>query len=487
MKSIVSRLSAILALAVLVNSCDDPAAPLPSGVVSVTVDSSAGPLIRVANITLERAAALEVTYGAPGTPILRLTVDSATASYKVVLPRLHASKEYRLQVGIPSEAGVHESKFGTAALPPELAKIKLEVKGTPTQPVSLIEIAGAPTGEFVGLLVIEQGAIVGSIPVASSLFGMTRRANGQIVVLHSGNGLLVYRLDGKLAHQLPQASTATAYGRIHHDVTATPSNSLLFIADDTLTIDGVRVTGEALWEWSPEAGTVAKRWSAFNHLDWRTERGREGNRSVVGNWLHGNGIQYGPRGNVVMSLRNISQVISIAPDFQSLEWKIGGANPTIALTDANRFFGQHYVSEPTSNRLLVFDNGFDRPGCSGDALKPDNPLCYSRAVEYSIDVASKTATQVWEYRDTPRNFAALVGSARRLSNGNTVLLFGMSSTAVEGTSLSTGPLTAAEVDQLGVVRWRLTVIRDFPTDTPSRLYRLTTYPTLLGEVVSSFR
>jgi hypothetical protein len=476
------RLGAVLALGLLISSCDDPAEPLPSGVLSVSIDSSAGPIIRVATITLERPAPVEVTYGAPGTPVLRLTADSGSVTYRITLPRLRADSEYRLQVGIPEEGGVHESIFGTASLPPELGRINLETTGEPSLPVALIEIAGAPQGEFTGLLIVEQGEIVGYVNVPLALFGMTRRANGQIVVLQSQSGLSSYRLDGSLAHNLPQTGPGVAYGRIHHDVTATPSNTILFITNDTARVDGELVTGEALWEWNPETGFVVKRWSAFDHLDWRTERGRESTRSNAGNWLHGNGIQYGPRGNVIMSLRNINQVISIAPDFQSVEWRLGGDNPTLAIPDGDRFFGQHYVSEPALNRLLVYDNGFERPGCTSP---PDAP-CYTRAVEYQIDPIAQTATKVWEYRHSPDIYAALVGSARRLPNGNTVVLFGMS---VQNES--SGPITAVEVNQQGDVLWRLTVPNTAaatPTPgPPSRLYRVTSIGSLLGESEAAFR
>ena len=483
--SIRLRPRVLLALAVLVslvNSCDDPAAPLPSGVVSVSIDSSAGPIIRAANITLERAAPVEVTYGAPGGPVLRFTADSQSATYRIVLPRLRAASQYRLQVGIPAEGGVHEATFGTAPLPADLGRIDLTVTGQPSLPVALIEIAGAPTGEFTGLLIVERGEIVGYLPVPNALFGMTRRANGHLVVLHFTAGLVSHRIDGTIAHQLPQTGAGTAYGRIHHDLIATPSNTILFIANDTARIDGVLVTGEALWEWSPEAGTVVKRWSAFTHLDWRTERGRGSSRSTPGNWLHGNGIQYGPRGNVVMSLRNVHQVISIAPDFNSVEWTLGGANSTLAVSEADRFYGQHYVSEPASNRLLVYDNGFERPGCIQPPLAP----CYTRAIEYAINPAAKTATKVWEYRHSPEIFASLVGSARRLANGNTVVLFG---TSVQ--TESSGPITAVEVNMAGAVQWRLLVENTGAATTepgpPSRLYRLTPIASLLGESEATFR
>jgi hypothetical protein len=480
--SIRFRSSVILGLALAVGSCDDPAAPLPSGVLSVSIDSSAGPIIRVATITLERPAAVDVTYGAPNTPVLRITADSQSAVYRITLPRLRAGSKYKLQVGIPAEGGVHETTFGTEPLPPELARIGLDTTGQPSLPVALIEIAGAPAGEFTGLLIVEQGEIVGYMHVPQALFGMTRRANGEIGLMHPLDGLVVQRLDGTVAHRLPQSGPGTAYGRIHHDLAATPSNTILFIANDTATIDGVVVTGEALWEWNPGSGTVVKRWSAFDHLDWRTERGRGSSRSTPGNWLHGNGIQYGPRGNVVMSLRNIHQVISIAPDFKSLEWTLGGQNSTLAVSETDRFYGQHYVSEPQSNRLLVYDNGFERPGCTSH---PD-PDCFTRAIEYAINPAARTATKVWEYRHSPDLYAALVGSARRVPNGNTVVLFGMS---VQ--SESSGPITAVEVNEAGAVQWRLTVENTGTPVTepgpPSRLFRLTPVASLLGEIEASFR
>lgn len=472
------KLCALLAVSVLLSSCDDPADPLPSGVLSVSIDSSAGPITRFAMVTLERAAPVRVTYGAPrapGAPVLTITADSNAIVHRIWLPRLRAGTEYTIEAGIPADGGVHVARFRTGALPADLAEIELEEIGTPAAPVALVEIAFAsattPSG-FTGLLMVERGEIVGYIRVLNALFGATRRANGEIVVVHPTSGLVRHRPDGSVIDQLTQPSLGVTYRRIHHDVTATPSNTLLFIANDTLTIDGTHVIGESLWEWTPEAGTVVKRWSAFDHLDWRTERGREGGRSVPGNWLHGNGIKYGPRGNVVMSLRNISQVISISPDFSTVEWRLGGASPTLALPDADRFFGQHYVSEPAPNRILVYDNGYARPGCTTHV----DAECYTRAVEYSVNTAARTATKVWEYRHSPKIYADLVGSAVRLSNGNTVVLFGMLEGDGQGSS---GPLTAVEVNDAGVVRWRL----NFISPNPTRIYRVTPAASLVGEQI----
>jgi hypothetical protein len=448
-------------------ACDGPASPprdTHPAVVALTIDSAAGPIFRSVHATLDRPGVVEFVYGADDTPILSMLSTDTALQHHVLLPRLRSGREYRVQAIVPGSLRPPlQIRFHTGALPPALAAFDFATSGSPTAPVTLLELAGSTA--FYGLLAVEDGHIVGYLPSAGSLFGSVRRANGDIVLLDGELGLVSYRLDGSIAHRLPQPAadgSGTAYGRIHHDVTRTPANTLLFIANETRVVAGEAVVGEALWEWNPEAGSVVKRWSAFDHLDWTTERG---SRSSSGNWLHGNGVSYGPRGNVIMSLRNVDQVISIAPDFSVVEWKLGGVNGTLQL-DGQRFFGQHYASEPTPDRLLVYDNSYEQPNAS------------SRAVEYRIERSSGRAVQVWEYRPQPAIYAALVGSAVRLGNGNTVVNFGMSA----GHNGSTGPITVVEVNAAGSERWRLN-----PLSGITRLYRATPVESLLGERPAQFR
>ncbi len=468
MKALWHRCLPLITLAVLLAACDDPSGPVGTGhVVSVQIDSSIGPITRVITVQLDKASRVEVTYAAQGTKVLTVSADSVAMKHRLVLPRLRAERSYMVEVAVPGDdASALRTTFETRPLPPLLAEIDLRATGTPTLPVGLVEVAQAERF-FGALLIVEDAEIVGYVEMAGPLFGSTRRANGEIVLLDNALGLVSRRLDGSVAHRLPQPDSApgAAYGRIHHDVTATPGNTLLFIANEVRPVGGTPITGEALWEWNPEAGTVVKRWSAFDHLTWQGPQGR----STVGNWLHGNGIKYGPRGNVLMSLRNINQVISIAPDFSRLEWKLGGAG-SLAIADADRFFGQHYVSEPTLNRVLIYDNGFQRP--SGP---------FTRAIEYRIDVAAGTATPVWQYRPSPDVLAALVGSVQRHSNGNTTVLFGMRNPD-DG---SFGPLdmTVVEVNGAGNVVWQLA----FDKAVLKRIYRWTPVASLLGERPGAFR
>lgn len=462
------QFAALFVALAIVAACDDPSGPRTASgdVREVRVDSIAGSSVRAVTVRLDRAAPVVVTYGATGTPVLTITADSSALTHRILLPRLRANRSYALEAYIPGAAAPVRTTFQTGLLPQPIAAIQagLQATGTPSLPVALIEVTGATN--FGGMLIVEQGEIAGWLPMAGSLFGATRRTNGQFVLNDAALGLVAYRIDGSIAHQLPQSggATATLYGRIHHDVIALPNDHLLFIANETRVVGSETVVGEALWEWVPETGAVTKRWSAFDFLDWNTLRG---SRSVAGNWLHGNGISYGPRGNIVMSLRNADHVISIAPDFGSLEWRIGGPTGTLALADSNRFFGQHYVSEPSPGRLLVYDNGWGRPGGT-----------YTRAIEYAINTAAGTATRVWQYRPTPDIYSSLVGSARRLTNGNTTVLFGM----LAGQNSSTGPITAVEVNPAGTVVWRLNVGPEL-----TRLYRLTPIVSLLGERPGTFR
>jgi hypothetical protein len=417
--------------------------------------------VRAVVVTLARAADARVTWGAPDATILTMTADSASTIHRFLIPRLRASRSYDLEVSIPGDvAAPFDTSFTTEPLAAALASVTLADSGLGSRPLTLVDVAGA-TG-FGGLLIVEEGEIVGHLPMAGSLFGSTRRANGEFVLLDAALGLTSFTIDGTLVDRLEQADATSPYRRIHHDVLATAANTVLFIADDTATITDTLVTGESIWEWDPATGEVVKRFSAFDHLDWKTFRGV---RSTPGNWLHGNGINLGPRGNVVMSFRNADYVISIAPDFGSVEWTLGGPAGTLGIAPEDRFYGQHFISEPVEGRVLIFDNGVER-----------DPK-YTRVIEYQVNAGADTATKVWEYRHDPDIFAALVGSARRLENGNTVAVFGM----LAGHSGSSGPITAVEVTNLGAVAWRLTF-----GGSVTRVYRVNTATSLVGETPGAF-
>lgn len=227
---------------------------------------------------------------------------------------------------------------------------------------------------------------------------------------------------------------------IHHDVTATPDNTVLFLAQEARPRADSLVTGEAVWEWTPESGVVEKRWSAFDHLDPEVDRGP---RSRASDWLHANSLSLGPRGNVLVSFHFLNQVLSLSADFTAMEWRLGGVGATVAVDDP--FSGQHTAVEVRPNRVLLFNNGFER-----------EEQRFSRAVEYELDpdgaASGGTARKVWEWRPERDNWARVISSARRLPNGNTVVGFGPGANEALG---STGPIEVYEVTEGGDVVWHL--------------------------------
>jgi len=259
-------------------------------------------------------------------------------------------------------------------------------------------------------------------------FGMARRTNGNFVFMDKGRGVLEVDPAGTVVHELAQD---LANREMHHDVIVSPSNTVLFIAFDDRVVNGTKVRGEAIWEWSPETGALDKRWTSWDHFTLATTPAPRGLE-----WMHANALAIGPRNNVLLSVHHWNQVISITPDWRTIEWRLGGAGATHPLPAADAFSGQHTPREITAGRVVMFDNGVDRGG-------------YSRAVEFSLEGGA--ARTVWEWRSQPLNFATAVGSARRLANGNTMIAFGLPA----GVAGSTGPTEVYEVDPAGAPVWHL--------------------------------
>ena len=317
--------------------------------------------------------------------------------------------------------------FSTEALPVDLSRVQLTASGSSTIPLILLHLHD-PSG-FRGYAAVDaDGEIVWYWRTVDAPLGAARRANGHAVFLDKGRGLVEVRPDGSVAHELPQD---TVNREQHHDVIGTPEDRLLFLAFDARQHAGALLKGEAIWEWRPETGQTVKRWSSWDYLSPDLDRGP---RSGV-EWLHANSLALGPRGNVLMSTHFLNQVISISPDFQRVEWRLGGVNASRSLAAADQYSGQHTARELASNRLLVFDNGLQTRDSS-------------RALE--LDLSAAEVKAVWQWQPERRNLSAFVGSARRLANGNTLVAFGMS--AVEG---STGPIEVYQVGGNNEIVWRL--------------------------------
>jgi hypothetical protein len=129
-------------------------------------------------------------------------------------------------------------------------------------------------------------------------------------------------------------------------------------------------------------------------------------------YVHGNSIALHPDGDLLVSLRNTSEVVKINRETGEIVWRLGGKHSDFEFIDDGGFSYQHDARWLPDDHLLLFDNG----------NKHENK--FSRAVEYAIDEVDKTVTKVWEYRHQPDIFGQFMGNAQRLPNGNTLIGWG---------------------------------------------------------------
>lgn len=434
---------------------------VPAFTLSVTEDPDVGPLVLGLDVDVVPAAVVTVDYWTDVGPRLRVT-SPAAETHHVLLSRLFANRTYDYEVRASSAAmgttapsadamdDAFTGTFQTDTLPTDLAAVGLTATGASTSPLVMLELR-VPT--FQGFAAVDtEGRVVWYHRTTGSSWGWTRRANGDFVFLDTGDVLNEVTPAGVVVATLPNLSGQV----IHHDVIATPQNTLYFMTRSAQTVDGTSWVGEKIWEWTPEDGTVVERWNAFDFLSPTTDVSPLSRSS---DWLHGNSLNIGASGNILLSSPFLDQVIAITPDFSALAWRLGGVNATIQPDSASTFAFQHTASEIAPGHVLVFDN-------RGRGT-------YSRALELELDPAAGTATTAWEFRPPNDNLATIISSARRMANGNTMVAFGTS----DGWRGSVGPIEVYEVEPDGTVIWHLVVTG------PDHMYRATPFDDIAGEVV----
>ena len=275
--------------------------------------------------------------------------------------------------------------------------------------------------------------------------------------------------------------------------------------DAGLAAQGTRLqTGTGIWRWTPSTGANELVWDPFNFLDPLKERttatnsdpGSDSDSSspfpctgkslMAEEWTHSNSLQVAPTGVLLMSVRHLDTIIAISPRFDRIAWRIGRFGSDFAFPNPNdRFYHEHYVRMLDNGNLLLLDNGNGRPVAEGGP--------YSRALELALDWDTMTATKVWEYRhpvtggagSTTYKYADKVGTAQRLDNGNTIVLFGADIDPVTLAAKNPQTFTLLEADanpQAGAV-----AVLDFQMPGANPVYRALPVTSLFGEVLGRGR
>lgn len=133
-------------------------------------------------------------------------------------------------------------------------------------------------------------------------------------------------------------------------------------------------------------------------------------------WTHFNSVSEDNDGNILLSVRHFDEVTKIERGTGRVLWRLGGKRSSFSFTnDPQKFRGQHSAHRTASGTILLLDNG---------SLNPLHPV---QAKEYSLDETVMTATLSWYHLENPAVFSNSTGNAQRLTNGNTLVNYGNTS------------------------------------------------------------
>jgi hypothetical protein len=214
------------------------------------------------------------------------------------------------------------------------------------------------------------------------------------------------------------------FGTDEHDMTMLPNGNVLIIGNGIRFVDmrqyvpggnpNASVIVSVIQELDPQK-KVLFEWNSADHYN-ITDAG-PGVNLLDPSFVHAhiNSVCVDLDGNLIVSARNLDEVTKINRKTGDIIWRFGGKNNQFRFTnDSIRFSAQHSVSVLPNGNVLMFDNGaYRRPA-------------FSRAIEYHLDAAGKTAERVWSYRNNPDVVSEIWGNVQRLNNGNTLISWGKS-------------------------------------------------------------
>lgn len=209
------------------------------------------------------------------------------------------------------------------------------------------------------------------------------------------------------------------YSTDNHDLLLLPNGHFVLMSYDPEIVDlsavggspSAIVIGLIIQELDADRNVVFQ-WRSWDHFQVTDMMFHRIDDPLV-DYVHGNSIDVDPEGNFILSCRHMNEVTKISRATGEILWRLGGRhNQFRFVNEPLSFSHQHHVRLLPDGHLTMFDNGNFRP-----------PL-FSRAVEYALDEANRTATLVWQYRLTPDVFGVAFGSVQRLPNGNTLIGWG---------------------------------------------------------------
>lgn len=288
-----------------------------------------------------------------------------------------------------------------------------------------------------------------------------------------------------------------------HDAILLPDGGWIIAAYERNTTPGEPARTDAVIQQVSADGQLVHEWNSADHMapvdpaDPDREAGKRatdtmnpyvdttGGETLRPDYAHVNSFELVDGGeNLLVSFRHTSSVFKIAWSeaadrtdghaFGDVVWRLGGKHSDFTFVD-DPYLGpcaQHTATQLANGNILIYDNGSPEPT---NTFFPDSSMCvnpadltgepvgreFTRITEYALDTATDEATLVWEYtRGTPAWFAFFAGGVTRQPNGNTLISWASTRTAM-----------ATEVTAGKEVVWELEDARTHGLGSPYFSYR----------------
>jgi hypothetical protein len=270
------------------------------------------------------------------------------------------------------------------------------------------------------LILDQQGQLIYYKSVAAGLegFDFKKQPNGLLSYFDLKNSAFYVMDAGYNVVDTYQAGNG--YTTDLHDLQILPNGNALLMIYDAETVDmskvvaggknDAAVTGLVIQELDPSKNVIFE-WRSWDHFSFSDSDASLTDQTI--DLVHGNSLFQMNDGNLLLSSRNLSEITKIDLQTGAVIWRLGGNANMFKFVNGQPFAYQHDANQLPNGDITLFDNHGTQ----------ENPSA-SRAVEYKLDEANKTVTQVWEYSDQPSVLATFMGNVQRFANGNSFMDWG---------------------------------------------------------------
>jgi hypothetical protein len=389
---------------------------------SITAHDSNVLMIK-ANVTTTEVTELSIQFESADIPKRETAKSSAALTHNVTIVGLRPETTYQFTAVITDQTGAiilsSPKTYTTPALPSTLPNIELITSSDNSYPgITFFSVADTDA-RFIG--VDEAGFPVwylhlNDVPMLNSSPALKHIGDGQLMLLLRSQ-VWVIDLEGNIlsTYQLPN---------YHHEATLLDNGNVVVLVNEFREINGKSLKGDRIEEYSP-TGVLVWQWSSFDYLDTDRFPGALSTRVVDDSleWTHSNAIHQQGDGSLLLSVRSQSWVVNIDHTSGDVNWILGSSEGSlkaslqdkfISLAEGSWMSAQHAPMKTINGDYLIYDNRneADLPGS----------IHNSRAVKYSVNTETKTATQVWEH--VIGKYTQSLGDVDELPNGNILITAG---------------------------------------------------------------